>query len=431
MSYRISTLKKLGLPMPKTTLSVCISILSLLLQFSRAQRASADDQAPKSGPAVGLHPIEEAGLWGFVDNDGRVVIEPRFQYAEDFHEGRAAVRTKLESGYIRADGSMAVVLPESSFPIGRFSEGLARFLKDGHYGCVDLEGKIVIPPTYDSFNDFSEGLAVVSTDGVPRDQRLSRGPAKEDMERFGYVDRNGQVVLPLRYAAAHSFHDGLALIYSSREGIGLIGRQFIDRTGKTVILPDSFPTAPGHFVGSVTDFSNAHALLELRSRSRVPGIMIVIDTKGKEVARVSGNTSWPFFEGIVQININNKKGYFDTLGKVVLPPKFDKGTDFHEGLALVRLGKELQYINREGTVVARGGTEGAEAWNDADDFHDGLARVHIGGRFTEIMDGPNSWIGGKWCYIDRTGKIIRVCKFDGSRAREDEPHYSYGKRLLR
>ena len=410
--------------------SVYAGMIALLLDYSRPQTTSADDQIPQPPPAVKLHPIEEAGLWGYVDNDGRVVIEPRFHYAEDFHEGRAAVKTRQESGYIRSDGSMAVVLPEDSFPTGQFSEGLAWFAKDGHFGCVDLEGKVVIPPTYDRFKDFSEGLAVVSTDRVWRIRGVDFGPPeKENKERFGYVDRNGQVALPLRYASADSFHDGLAQIYSSHEGIGLTGRQFIDRTGKAAFPLDKFATDAGHFVGSVTGFSNGHALVELRARSRSPGIMLVLDTKGQEVARVTGNTSFPFSEGLARFDIDNKRGYFDTVGKVVSPPKFDKGADFHEGLALVLLGKELQYINREGTLVARGGTEGADAWNDADDFHNGLARVHIGGRFTRKMDALNSWIGGKWCYIDRTGKIIRVCRYDGYRRRDLEPHY--GKRFLR
>lgn len=41
---------------------------------------------------------------------------------------------------------------------GHFSEGLARTVQSGKAGFIDREGKLVIPRSFDSADDFSEGL---------------------------------------------------------------------------------------------------------------------------------------------------------------------------------------------------------------------------------------------------------------------------------
>ncbi|RLG25198.1 WG repeat-containing protein, partial [Methanosarcinales archaeon] len=57
-----------------------------------------------------------------------------------------------------------------------FSERLARVVKNGKYGFVDKKGKIVIPLKYDNAGSFSEGLAWVEKDG-----------------KEGFVDKKGKV----------------------------------------------------------------------------------------------------------------------------------------------------------------------------------------------------------------------------------------------
>ena len=66
-----------------------------------------------------------AKKYGFIDKNGKVVIEPQFDNVEDFIEGFWKVE------------------------------------KDGKWGFIDKNGKVVIEPQYDYVRDFSEGLAEV------------------------------------------------------------------------------------------------------------------------------------------------------------------------------------------------------------------------------------------------------------------------------
>lgn len=77
----------------------------------------------------GLAPTHDfdTGLYGYTDQDGRVVIEPRYQYAAPFHNG------------------------------------FARVMRGGLWGFVDARGCEVIPPMYLYARDFDEVGAWVQT----------------------------------------------------------------------------------------------------------------------------------------------------------------------------------------------------------------------------------------------------------------------------
>ena len=91
---------------------------------------------------------------------------------------------------------------------------------------------------------------------------------------------------------------------------------------------------------------------------------------------------------------NEKWGYIDSSGKVVIKPQFDYAREFSEGLALVQYG--LKWVAADG----------------------GVNEMPMGGISTKRMG-----IGGKYAFIDRTGKIVidANAEFDLS-----EAHFSEG-----
>ena len=58
------------------------------------------------GDAVAFQ--DESGLWGFVDTEGTVVIEPQFQQAKSFSCGLAAVYDGQKWGFINRYGELAI-----------------------------------------------------------------------------------------------------------------------------------------------------------------------------------------------------------------------------------------------------------------------------------------------------------------------------------
>jgi hypothetical protein len=92
----------------------------------------------------------------------------------DFAEGLARWKFGKKYGFIDDSGTV-VIQPKFDLTF-HFSEGLAPVQIDGKWGCIDKNGKIVIEPKpFASVEDFHHGLAyVVTKDG-----------------RHGYIDKSG------------------------------------------------------------------------------------------------------------------------------------------------------------------------------------------------------------------------------------------------
>ena len=68
------------------------------------------------------------------------------------------------------------------------------------YGFIDKNGNQVIPYKYRYVEDFSEGLAVVKTYNKPW----------TFFDNYGFIDKDGNEVIPCEYDHAESFKNGLA-----------------------------------------------------------------------------------------------------------------------------------------------------------------------------------------------------------------------------
>ena len=106
---------------------------------------------------------------------------------------------------------------------------------------------------------------------------------------------------------------------------------------------------------------------------------------------------------LFSVEKNGKWGFIDDAGKVIIPLEFDSANEFHEGLALVTIGKQKAFIDTSGRVVIK------PQFDLVDDFSEGLAAVNIGQ--TRIANIGLIGNPGKWGYIDKTGKLAIPLRF--------------------
>ncbi len=235
--------------------------------------------------------IKDKG-YGFLNDEGKIIIKPKFVYAESFNEGLAKVKINNKYGFINKKGEV-VIEPIFDFA-NKFSEGLAQVRRNGYSGFINTSGILTLyqkPLSYPS--DFKEGFTLAKFEGkhlflnkngielkikTEFDElfHFSEGLAKFKKDnKFGFVDKNGEVIIQanLDYSSVENFSDGLAIIKIETQRKGKLPfRQYgyIDKQGNVVIKPQ-FPSAG--------DFKNGLAMV----RDKKTGYLLYINKKGNYI----------------------------------------------------------------------------------------------------------------------------------------------------
>jgi len=327
--------------------------------------------------------------WGFIDKTGKEVVPVIYDEVGEFREGRACVVQDGKLGFIDETGAIVIPLSyESPYPSHQawyrdimpyFSEGLAPIWDgdaySGKYGYIDRDGNVVIPFVYDYAAQFSEGLAYVSKGGTFLiDVAVEFDDTAED-RKFGFIDRDGEVVIPLAYDCDYSsgsyaifeqyFYDGLARVSKGTPWHMEYG--IIDKTG-AVTVPLQFDWIWRY--GWDWNFSDGLVLVgfsndEFYHTGVWSSCGLVNGKTGKEIASVGlYDGIEPYSEGFARVRHgeayawewhgevmysyerlgSGKHGFIDSTGKEVVSCIFDDARSFSEGLAAVQIDGKWGYI---------------------------------------------------------------------------------------
>lgn len=163
--------------------------------------------------------IEEDGKYGYANLDGKIIAEPKFDFAEEeFSDGVAWISVKKKFGIINLNGQI-IMLQNDFIEVKSFSEGVAavavKIENKAKWGFVNKNGVFVINPIYDAAQDFSEGLAVVGQVQEPiiNEPVTSESGNKIKYFEYGYIDKDGKLAIPFQFYFAKNFKDGSAVVY--------------------------------------------------------------------------------------------------------------------------------------------------------------------------------------------------------------------------
>ncbi|MBZ5516641.1 MAG: WG repeat-containing protein [Acidobacteriia bacterium] len=208
-----------------------------------------------SGARARLTPFERDGLWGYKDIQGKVMIKPQFEMAEEFSaEGVAPVVDGNGWAYINASGKVVIRPFVVDNGPDYFTEGLARFTREGKFGFFNKWGRVVIAPKFDFAAPFAEGLAAFCQgcrEEPSGEHRLVKGG------KWGFINRRGEIVIPAKFDEVEIFRDGRAHVKAEGKW------QYIDKGGNPM-TSDSIGSASMEADGTIV----------LRLRAEGPGGMV-------------------------------------------------------------------------------------------------------------------------------------------------------------
>jgi hypothetical protein len=342
-------------------------IFTLILLLIFASIASAQDKE------VYLFPVTQNTKCGYIDKTGKIIIPLQFEKTcYDFSEGQASVGLNGKRGFIDQTGRMAIEPQFDLWSGAGFSEGLAAISIDYKKGYVSKSGKATMLPEFASVffsvDAFSEGLAVVSHNSYGGRFNTER------TSRVGYINKEFELVIPLKFKYASAFSDGRAYVTDTNDT-----SYYIDHTGQKIDYPPS---------GKWFLFVEGLATTQLNGKE---GYM---NLKGEVIIKRRFDEAKRFSHGMAAVRIKNKWGFIDKTGSIVIRPQFDEVEDFGpDGIAGV--GKAVKndefkygFINRKGQIVI------GFKFDSTGSFWGGLGQIGIR--------------NDKWGYVDASGRIIWI-----------------------
>lgn len=318
------------------------------------------------------YPIQENGLWGFIDASGNVRIEPAYNWVEPFIENLASVGKNDKVAFINKAGQLITDFEfEDAYA---FRSGYSVVVKDEHYGVINRLGKWIVDPVYQDVGEFSEGffyaeneegfygyldengnvaidfvlenatdfkngLAIVQKDGKygiinARAEQVSefrydwiepfrtdRNPSRFKIgNSFGLIDQVGTVLVDSVYSHIGDFSEELALAASNN----VYG--FIDIKGDTII---DFKYTFSSAALKVSAFQNGHVRVFQKDK------MGVIDTAGTRIFPAIFENIGEFTGNLIPVTKKDKWGYSDLKVNLVIPYQFDIAENFRDSVAVV------------------------------------------------------------------------------------------------
>lgn len=320
-------------------------LLSTLTLYGVAAQASGDlshsycaidDAFEWDGKAYAIVKDWRNDYNGVIDESGNLVVE--CEYPNLFYAGEGLLMLRspdYRGGYMDLNER-----PVTSFnwqETDYFFEGMAT-VSDGLYGFINADGELVVPCEWDAADRFESGFAAVQKN-----------------HKWGYIDKTGELVIPCEWDSHYTFSEDLLCVSKD----GKMG--YLDKTGRQVI-PCEWDSASSFHQGLAAVYRDGKwGYIDKTGKLVIPCEWDLAGNFSDGLAKVS--------QGIEYIGDSDVYGYIDTTGKLVIPCEWEDASNFSEGLAAVKGDHGWGYIDQSGRQVV------PCEWFTASDYVNGLGVV--------------------------------------------------------
>jgi hypothetical protein len=322
----------------------------IIAQYHRSSTYKASDFAPvgkeKISKAIPIEPhlrdyviihkgkpvylVRKNNLAGLIDQRGEIVFD--FVYANISQGENVYYFSTAEGKTGVMDSNFKLILPAQYEYLHQLKENpdLYIIVSSNYYGLINKRGEVVKEAIYYGGIEFHNGFALVM-----RHENLPNG---QHRWRRGFLDTNGNEVIPCIYDDVRHFREDMAAVQID----GKWG--FINKAAKIVVEPQY------DYVGT---FINGLASVRMGGYNEPPMYFGFVDKDGNEIIppttyRYMGAT---FNEGLTPVCLDRACGYINKKNEVVIPLIYSNVGDFQRGRAKVSQADKTFYINTKGETV--------------------------------------------------------------------------------
>lgn len=177
--------------------------------------------------------INDDSKFGSMDKNGNIKIPFKYDflaYDDEYQQ------------YIYAEGEKFGILSANDKPIIKAEYDMVSHMNDGYIaaqlndktGIIDSKGNIIVPISYPIIIEFNDQVFVSAIDdsyvlfSIKENKKISEGfdlisLSKDSIhlvqkgEKYGYINNEGKIVIPIKYSIATSFEDGVASVADSED----------------------------------------------------------------------------------------------------------------------------------------------------------------------------------------------------------------------
>ena len=340
-----------------------------------AEESKADDTAQKAAPVVSDDIIWASGEPYGYESDIVFIYTDSNRSIRDY--------TKYQWIVMQLNDKTLQVCDYSGRLIGEYEDvrnfainNLAAVEKYGKWGLIDTEGQVILPIEYDAV-DYYDGRVMIGTEN-----KYGGSPWK-----WGFIDLETQVV---------TYMDGDYLSKGYSEGFAIVTKDgkngYVDSTGRLVIPAEYEVAGP---------FSEGLAAV----CKELPFDFAYIDTASNVVIPPNGYTvAGEFQNGIAWVCKDGKWGAINPQGQVVIPLEFDSVGETHsEGAYFyVSKGGAFGVVDSTGQVVIP---------LEYDSFLAAAIKYDFFISCTKVGIGPVKY-GEKYGCADINGQMVIPAEYD-------------------
>ena len=143
--------------------------------------------------------VSKNGKYGYINKLGEIIIDFQYDYADSFSKSLAIIEKSKKKGVINKINQLIIVPIFDELYYRR--DNYIHLKLDNNIGLMDINFKEIISPKYQDIGIYSnEGLASFRTNNL-----------------FGYLNREGDIVISPRFDDAEEFKNGVAVVVNNEE----------------------------------------------------------------------------------------------------------------------------------------------------------------------------------------------------------------------
>ncbi len=254
-----------------------------------------------------LIPFENEKLYGYKDQNDKVIIKPQYQYADKFISNYARITQNDKIGII--DKQNNLIIPPKYEYLKQITENQFVFgFRTKYYGeyktgIIDDRNQIIIPAEYYSIS-FYNNFYFVNKQSYQTTNDNSIYEVRAVTNKYGIFDKSGKIILEPKYSYINSLNNGY---YSIN----------IDLNGNHALFDDKFKRLTDFKYMFIDDFYDDLA------KVRVNNLFGYIDLNGNEIIKCLYEMNYNFIDGLALAKKNNNWGIINTKNETILDFKYN------------------------------------------------------------------------------------------------------------